>query len=214
MALRIQGWNPAAHFPVKSHLARFQRSKKLFLPCEKREKSPQEYLKQVDRVIRITFQEPARAQHIEGSLWRARLITVSVFSMSATPVCDFKVDFDEALQLLKIQSQQLYVKLHGGPDLDINFSLQGELRVVKQRQRYGALLPRTDEGEEPHSFEGFLTLALAIDLPSILPHQAVKLAGDVAMETILASLERDLSKGIVQDYNSWCHEEDDVIRKL
>ncbi|BFI31487.1 hypothetical protein AXG93_1976s1050 [Marchantia polymorpha subsp. ruderalis] len=183
---------------IQNQMVKFQSNRTVSLPFAEGTSPALEYLKEPERVVRVTFPDSARINYIGDSVWRSRLKPITFISVTATPICDIMVyNEDDALRIF---SDKLHLDFTGVPDqfknLYIDFQLKGSLRVNKQGSKVGRV-----------KFDGTVSLVLGTDLPmpfSFLPEALLTGAGDSILNTILGAMESALVKGIIDDYHSWC----------
>ncbi|XP_057864160.2 uncharacterized protein LOC131072113 [Cryptomeria japonica] len=116
----------------------------------------------------------------------------------ANPFCDVNRNS------LQLSSNRLVLDFVGLPglndDLDFNFPLQGELTA--NRETISSL-----EIKQVHSFKGWVTMQLNVDLPfpfSLMPESIVLSVGNNILDRILGAMEGELVSTILGDYNVWC----------
>ncbi|KAL2635065.1 hypothetical protein R1flu_006544 [Riccia fluitans] len=183
---------------VRSQFVQFQSSRAVSIPFTEGSSTAKDYLRELERVVRVTFPDSARITYLGDSVWRARLRPVTFINITGTPLCDIRV-YNE-VGALCIYSDKLYLDFTGVPDqfknLYINFELKGSLRAVPQDAQAGKV-----------KFEGNVVLKLGADLPfpiSLLPEALLSGAGNGILDTILGAMESALLRGVVDDYYSWC----------
>lgn len=179
----------------------FQARRQVLVPFQCGPRPPEDYVKEVDRVVKITFPDSSRIQYLGDSIWRAQLRPVTFFSLSASPVCDIRVYHENSA--LRISSEKLVVDLLGLPNhfkqLDLQFSLVGQLTVAESSLR------AVRRGQDK-SFEGWVDLGLEVNLPlpfSMMPRAVVTPVGDGILDRILGAMEGALLAGLIRDYNVW-----------
>ncbi|KAJ7519962.1 hypothetical protein O6H91_20G061500 [Diphasiastrum complanatum] len=183
---------------VVAQLVEFKAKRCVSIPYKDGGFPAEDYLQEVERVVKITFPDSARIQYLGNSSWRSRLRPITFFSVSATPVCDLKVFHEEKTQSLKLRSDKLVLDLLGLPtdNLDLQFSLEGDLKVS-----------RKSTISRQKNFNGSVSLGLKCDLPlpfSLMPETVVMPVGDGVLDRILGAMEGALLQGIIKDYNYWC----------
>lgn len=188
---------------VRAQLVQFQAKKRMDVPFRQGARKGEDYLKETERIVKITFPDSSRVNYLGDNLWRARLRPVTFFTVTATPFCDVKVLHTN--DSLHLASNRLILDLKGLPDqnngFDFQFSLQGELLVHSESS---SVL----ESEQTPSFSGWVTMGLDANLPlpfSLMPDYIVLPVGNGILDRILGVMERELSSRIIRDYNIWCH---------
>ncbi|KAL3692730.1 hypothetical protein R1sor_006381 [Riccia sorocarpa] len=183
---------------VRSQFVQFQSSRAVSIPFKEDISSAKDYLKELERVVRVTFPDSARITYVGDSVWRARLRPVTFINFTATPLCDIRVYNEDSA--LCIYSDKLYLDFTGVPDqfknVSLNFQLSGSLRALPQGVQAGRV-----------KFEGSVLLKLGADMPfpiSLLPETLLTGAGNGILDTILGAMESALLRGIVDDYYTWC----------
>eukprot|EP01018_Ginkgo_biloba_P001422 Gb_31330 [translate_table: standard] len=187
---------------VRAQLVDLKATRKVDIPFREGGGAGEDYIKEIERIVHVTFPDSARIKYVGDNVWRARLRPVTFFSITATPFCDVKVfHYQNSLQLL---SNKLILDFIGFPGnlhgLDLNFSLQGELIVNKE-------LSTVADKEQTPSFKGWVTMGLKVDLPlpfSLMPNSIIVPVGNGILDRILGAMEGALVSRIIRDYNTWC----------
>eukprot|EP00249_Psilotum_nudum_P003877 c17377_g1_i3 orf=349-1266(+) len=187
---------------VRAQLVSFKARREVNLPYKEGPYPAEDYIKETERIVRVTFPDSGRIQYLGECVWRARLKPVTFFTISATPFCDLKVFYDG--RALQIMSNSLTLDFIGLSDhfrdLKMGFSLQGELTIANKNSL--ALL----KGQK--MFKGRVGIGLQVDLTfpfSAFPEAMVLPVGDGILDHILGAMEGALLAGIIRDYNDWCY---------
>ncbi|KAI5063007.1 hypothetical protein GOP47_0022172 [Adiantum capillus-veneris] len=194
---------PASSAGVYAQLLPFKARRQVDLPFQSGSSAPEIYVKEVERIVKVTFPDSARISFLGDSTWRATLKPVSFFSLSATPACDIRVFHENSS--LKISSDKLVLDFKGVPvqfeHLDFDFSLLGELYVVE----HGSL-----RRQQNKSFQGWVDLRLKVDMPlpfSMMPDVVLTPVGNGILDRILGAMESALLAGLLRDYKQWCRKQ-------
>lgn len=187
---------------VRARATEFKARRAVTIPCTEGVLKPEDYLKEVDRVVKLTFPDSSRMKYMGQNLYRLQILPITFFTLTATPLCDIKVYYQDPS--LRIRSDRLV--LDGTAlseeikNLDFGFRLQGDLRAVREKGF------RSDK----ISFSGSVSLRMKFDVPvpfSFMPEQLVSSVGDDLLDRILGVMESQLLKGIARDYMAWCREQ-------
>ncbi|XP_024526253.1 uncharacterized protein LOC112344916 [Selaginella moellendorffii] len=164
----------------------------------------QDYVKEVDRIVRVAFPDSSRIEFVGNSTWRSRLRPVTFFSVSATPVCYLRVFYRESTKTLVLESDKLVLEFIGLPpgmndDINLQFSLGGDLGAQSSIA--------SNASNAAGRFHGSVSLGLDCDLPlpfSLMPEAIVLPVGDGILDRILGAMEFALLDGLLADYKQWC----------
>lgn len=188
---------------VRAQLVQFQAKRRMDVPFRQGARKGEDYMKETERIVKITFPDSSRVNYLGDNFWRARLRPVTFFTVTAIPFCDVKVL--HANNSLQLASNRLILDIKGLPGqnngFDFQFNLQGELLV--HRESSSVL-----ESEQTPSFRGWVTMGLDANLPlpfSLMPDYIVLPVGNGILDRILGAMERELSSRIIRDYNIWCN---------
>jgi hypothetical protein len=189
---------------VRAQLVEFQATRRVDVPFRQEgARKGEDYIKETERIVKITFPDSSRINYLGDNVWRARLRPVTFFTVTAIPFCDVKVFHTN--KSLQLASNRLVLDLKGLPGqndgFDFQFSLQGELLV--HRESASVL-----ESEQTPSFRGWVTMGLNVDLPlpfSLMPDYIILPVGNGILDRILGAMEGELASRIIRDYNIWCH---------
>lgn len=191
---------------VCAQMLPFKARRQVDVPFQSGSLAPELYLKEVERIVKVTFPDSARIRFLGDSTWRATLKPVSFFNLSATPACDIRV-FHENTSL-KISSDKLMLDFNGVPvqfkHLDFDFSLLGLLYVAGHSVGSGASKARQEQSKR---FQGWVDLGLKVDMPlpfSLMPDAILMPVGDGILDRILGAMESALLAGLIRDYRQWC----------
>ncbi|CAK9872082.1 unnamed protein product [Sphagnum jensenii] len=196
--------------PVRANIVKFKARREVKIPFRERSVPASNYLKETERVVRVTFPDSARIKYLGDSKWQSRLRPVTFFSLSATPCVELRVTYEKGM--LRLFSNKLKLDTIGLPESikipDLLFSLQGELGVLP-----GPMGPK----QVPHmcNFVGSVNLSLGVDLPapfSLIPEGIVMSVGDEILDRIIGAMEGALLQGIVDDYIIWCRKQSKLVQ--
>lgn len=198
--------------PVCAQLVSFKARRKVDVSFQSGALPPELYVKEVERIVKITFPDSARIRFLGDSTWRATLKPVHFFHLSATPACDIRVFHEDTS--LKISSNKLVLDFKGIPvqfkHLDFDFLLSGQLYV--DGSEFAAV-----RREESRRFQGWVDLGLKVDLPlpfSMMPEAILIAVGDAILDRILSAMESALVGGLVRDYKQWCRTQNKSVLPL
>ncbi|XP_024401138.1 uncharacterized protein [Physcomitrium patens] len=184
---------------ASAKLVTFTGRKEVSIPFKERSIPPEDYLKETERIVNVTFPDSARIKYLGDEVWQARLLTITFFDFSATPYTDVRVVHDNGV--LIIDSNKLVLDVTGLPrqflNLDLQLALHGELRVI----------PRSTTGSDQWDFGGWVDISVGVNLPvplSLIPTGLLTAVGDQVVDRILGAMEGALLQGIIDDYNAWC----------
>lgn len=76
--------------PVQAKLVRFKGRKDVCIPFQEGCLHPGAYLKETERIVKVTFPDSARIKYLGDSYWQARLQSITFFNFTATPYCDVR----------------------------------------------------------------------------------------------------------------------------
>lgn len=190
---------------VCAQMVPFQARRQVDVPFQSGSLAPELYVKEVERIVKVTFPDSARIRFLGDSTWRATLKPVSFFSLSATPACDIRVFYENTA--LKISSNKLVLDFKGVPvqfeHLDFDFSLLGQLYVAGS----DLSAPRR---EQNNRFQGWVDLGLKVDMPlpfSMMPKAILTPVGNGILDRILGAMESALLAGLIRDYKQWCRKQ-------
>eukprot|EP00250_Pteridium_aquilinum_P007056 c16851_g1_i1 orf=103-864(+) len=190
---------------ARSQLVPFKASRQVDMPFRSGDLPPELYVKEVERVVKVTFPDSARIRSLGDSTWRATLKPVSFFNLSATPACDIRVFHEDTV--LKISSNKLVLDFKGVPGqfkhLDFDFSLLGQLHVAESG------LSDSERGQNKR-FQGWVDLGLKVDMPlpfSMMPEAILTPVGNGILDRILGAMESALLAGLIRDYKQWCRKQ-------
>ncbi|KAH7297072.1 hypothetical protein KP509_26G051900 [Ceratopteris richardii] len=188
---------------VFAQLLSFKARRELDVPFKSGPFPPEQYVREVERVVNVTFPDSARICYIGDSTWRATLKPVTFFSLSATPACDIRVFHDNSA--LKISSNRLVLDFKGVPvqfkHLDFDLSLLGELYVAESR---------SSKQWQNKRFCGQVDLGLKVDMPlpfSMMPDEVLMPVGNGILDRILGAMESAILAGLIRDYKEWCQKQ-------
>lgn len=202
--LKLSRKPPKSSSIVRVQLIEFQATRRVDVPFRQEgDMKGEDYIKETERIVKITFPDTSRINYLGDNVWRARLRPVTFFTITAIPFCDLKVFHTN--NSLQLASNRLVLDFKGLPGqndgLDLKFSLQGELLV--HRESTSVL-----ENEQTPSFRGWVTMGLNADLPlpfSLMPDYIILPVGNGILDRILGAMEGELASRIIRDYNIWCH---------
>lgn len=187
---------------IRAHLIELKATRKVTIPFKEQGRRGEEYIKETERIVRITFPDSSRIKYLGDNVWQAQLKPVSFFTVTANPFCDLKVLHNR--NSLHLSSNRLVLDFIGIPEMydgfDFMFSVQGELTVHKESSS-------VMENECCHSFRGWVTMGLNADLPlplSSMPDYIIVPVGNGILDRILGAMEGELTSRITRDYNAWC----------
>ncbi|KAH9300323.1 hypothetical protein KI387_011906 [Taxus chinensis] len=195
---------PKINNVIRARLVELKATRKVSIPFKQQggASTGGDYIKQVDRIVKITFPDSSRIKYLGDNVWQARLKPVTFFTITAISSCDVKVFHSR--NSLQLSSNKLVLDLTGLPglndDLDFNFSLQGKLSVHKES--FSVV-----ESQHTHSFKGWVAMQINVDLPlpfALMPDSIILPVGNGILDRILGAMEGELTSRILRDYNIWC----------
>lgn len=85
---------PRKHKPnkkfVRAHLVELKATRKMNMPFNEQGPRGEDYIKETERIVRITFPDSSRIKYLGDNAWQAQLKPVSFFTVTANPFCDLK----------------------------------------------------------------------------------------------------------------------------
>jgi hypothetical protein len=76
--------------PVRANIVKFKARREVKIPFRERSMPASNYLKETERVVRVTFPDSSRIKYLGDSKWQSRLRPVTFFSLSATPCVELR----------------------------------------------------------------------------------------------------------------------------
>ena len=90
--LKLRRKPPKCSIIVRAQLVEFQATKEVNVPFRQAEgaRKGEDYIKETERIVKITFPDSSRINYLGDNIWRARLRPVTFFTITAIPFCDVK----------------------------------------------------------------------------------------------------------------------------
>ncbi|XP_057864189.1 uncharacterized protein LOC131072138 isoform X2 [Cryptomeria japonica] len=79
---------------IRAQLVGLEATRKVNIPFKQRggDATGENYIKQTDRIVKITFPDSSRIKYLGDNVWQARLKPVTFFTLTANSSCDVKFD--------------------------------------------------------------------------------------------------------------------------
>lgn len=187
--------------PIQVQRVNFKASRSVTIPFKEGALSANEYLKETERIVKVTFPDSTRIEYLGDRTWRSRLRPLTFISITATPSVEMRVSFEKGA--LRLYSDTLFLDFTGVPDdfavADFSFVLDGGMRAVPRSPEITTIRHNCD-------FTGSVSLGLSTDLPAafaFIPEILLVRAGDEILDRIIGAMEGALLQGIIRDYNIW-----------
>lgn len=187
---------------IQAQHVNFKATRKVTIPFKEGAFPANEYLKETERIVKVTFPDSSRIEYMGDNTWRSQLRPVTFINITATPIVDMRVSFEKGA--LRLYSDNLFLDFTGVPAsfavADFSFLLDGSMRAIPRSAE-------TTTVRHDWDYAGSVRLELSTDLPAafaLIPEGILTRVGDEILDRIIGALEGALLQGIVRDYNIWC----------
>ncbi|KAG0625627.1 hypothetical protein M758_2G069300 [Ceratodon purpureus] len=187
---------------IRAQHVSFKATRTVTIPFKEGAFPANEYLKETERIVKVTFPDSTRIEYLGDQKWRSRLRPLTFINVTATPTVEMRVSFEKGY--LRLYSNNLFLDFTGVPEsfavADFSFLLDGSMRATLRSPEAVTVRHNSD-------FAGSVSLGLSTDLPAafaLIPEGIVTRAGDEILDRIIGAMEGALLQGIIRDYNIWC----------
>lgn len=187
---------------IQAQHVNFKATRTVTIPFKEGALPANEYLKETERIVKVTFPDSSRIEYLGDRTWRSRLRPITFINITATPSVEMRVTFEKGF--LRLYSDKLFLDFTGVPDgfavADFSFLLDGGMRATPRSAQATTVRHNCD-------FAGSVSLGLSTNLPpafALIPEGIVTRVGDEILDRIIGAMEGALLQGIIRDYNIWC----------
>lgn len=75
---------------IRANQVNFKAKREVKIPFREGACAANDYLKETERVVQVTFPDSSRIEYMGDQKWRSRLRPITFFSISATPIVEMR----------------------------------------------------------------------------------------------------------------------------
>jgi len=160
---------------------------------EDRRKPLEDYLKEVERIVELSFQDAKRRKRLDENTWQVQLLPQEFIGVRFAPVTTLKVFSDE---------DGLHITVS---DLDLDLPPSMTISDPPVLEVFGTMKPSVRLPRGKTIIRGSVEMALTADIPpQFMMVPGVSSLIEAILRRILIQLKQSLESGISRDYGNWC----------